>query len=49
MRGLHGAVPEYVQPAILLGAFVGLRVAEACGLQRPDIDVMRGIVRPTRQ
>lgn len=36
-------------PAILLGAFVGLRTAEACGLRVSDVDFMRGIVSPAVQ
>ena len=47
--GLHDTVPEHVRPAILLGAFVGLRTAEACGLRVADVDFMRGIVNPTVQ
>ena len=30
---LHEAFPEHLAPAVLLGAFVGLRTAEACGLR----------------
>jgi integrase len=47
--GLVDAVPENIRPAILLGAFVGLRTAEACGLRVRDVDFMRGIVHPTVQ
>lgn len=46
---LHDAVPGHLQPAILLGAFVGLRTAEACGLRVVDVDFMRGIVTPAEQ
>lgn len=46
---LHDAVPQHLRPAILLGAFVGLRTAEACGLRVVDVDFMRGVVRPTVQ
>lgn len=46
---LHDAVPEQVRPAILLGAFAGLRVSEACGLRSSDVDFMRGVVRPEVQ
>lgn len=46
---LHDAVSDHLRPAILLGAFVGLRTAEACGLRVADVDFMRGIVRPTVQ
>ena len=31
--------------AVLLGAFAGLRLAEACGLRVADVDFMRGVVR----
>jgi len=46
---LHDAVPEHLRPAILLGAFVGLRTAEVVGLRVSDGDFMRGIVRPVQQ
>jgi integrase len=46
---LHDAMPEHLRPAVLLGAFAGLRVAEACGLRVSDVDFMRGIVSPTVQ
>jgi integrase len=46
---LHDAVAEHLRPAILLGAFVGLRTAEAVGLRVQDVDFMRGVVRPTVQ
>jgi integrase len=46
---LHDAMPEHLRPAILLGAFVGLRVAEACGLRVGDVDFMRGVVSPEVQ
>jgi len=34
---------------VLLGAFVGLRTAEACGLRVSDVDFMRGVVSPAVQ
>ncbi len=46
---LHDVVPEHLRPAILLGAFVGLRTAEVVGLRVSDVDFTRGIVRPTLQ
>jgi integrase len=46
---LHDAVAEHLRPAILLGAFVGLRTAEAVGLRVQDVDFTRGVVRPTVQ
>lgn len=46
---LHDAVPEAIRPAILLGAFAGLRVSEASGLRSADVDFMRGVVRPEVQ
>ena len=46
---LYDAMPEYLRAAILLGAFAGLRVAEACGLRPGDVDFMRGIVWPRVQ
>lgn len=46
---LHDAMTEHLRPAILLGAFVGLRLAETCGLRVTDVDFMRGIVTPAVQ
>ncbi|GAB2836360.1 hypothetical protein GCM10027176_45880 [Actinoallomurus bryophytorum] len=46
---LYEAMPERYQASILLGAFVGLRIAEACGLHVEDVDFMRGIVHPAVQ
>lgn len=47
--GLHDAMPEHLRAAILLGAFTGLRLAEACGLRVADVDFMRGVVHPVVQ
>jgi integrase len=46
---LHDAIPAGLRPAILLGAFVGLRLAEAAALRTDDVDFMRGIVSPAIQ
>jgi integrase len=46
---LHDAMPEQLQPAILLGAFAGLRVAEVCGLRVADVDLMRAVITPAVQ
>lgn len=46
---LYEAFPEGLRPAILLGAFAGLRVAEAAALRVSDVDFMRGIVHPAIQ
>ena len=46
---LHDAVAEHLRPAILLGAFVGLRTAEVVGLRVQDVDFMRGVVKPVQQ
>jgi integrase len=43
---LHDAMPERLRAAVLLGAFVGVRTAEACGLRVADVDFMRGVVQP---
>lgn len=47
--GLYDSFPEHLRPAVLLGAFVGLRVSEAAALRVSDIDFMRGIVKPEIQ
>jgi integrase len=46
---LHDVMPEHLQAAILLGAFAGLRVSEACGLRVDDVDFTRGVVYPVAQ
>jgi integrase len=46
---LHGAMPDRYRAGILLGAFAGLRTAEACGLRVADVDFMRGSVNPAVQ
>ncbi|OJV84478.1 MAG: hypothetical protein BGO37_08505 [Cellulomonas sp. 73-92] len=46
---LHDAMPEHLRPAILLGAFAGLRIAEACGLRSSDVDFVAGIITPAVQ
>jgi integrase len=46
---LYDAFPTHLAPAVLLGAFVGLRTAEAVGLRVSDVDFMRGIVTPEVQ
>lgn len=47
---LYGLMPEHLRPAILLGAFAGLRISEACGLRvAEDVDFVRGVVHPKQQ
>jgi integrase len=46
---LHDAMPERLRVAILLGAFVGLRIGEVCGLRVTDVDFTRGVVHPKQQ
>jgi integrase len=46
---VHDTLPERLRAAVLLGAFVGLRDAEACGLRVEHVDFMRGVVHPTLQ
>jgi integrase len=46
---LHDAMPARLRAAILLGAFAGLRAAEACGLRPGDIDFVLGMVCPRVQ
>lgn len=49
MWSVHDAVEDWCKPAILLGALVGLRPAEACGLRTSDVDFMRRVVHPRVQ
>lgn len=46
---LHEAFLPHLRPAVLLGAFVGLRTSEVCGLRLADVDFMRGVVTPVQQ
>lgn len=46
---IYAAVPENVRPAVLLGAFAGLRISEAVALRVQDVDFEAGIVYPTVQ
>jgi len=46
---LYDLFPERIRPAVLLGALVGLRLGETCGLRPEDVDFMRGIVYPQVQ
>ncbi|MCD4850091.1 site-specific integrase [Arthrobacter sp. AK01] len=46
---LHDAMPSGLQPAVLLAAFAGLRIAEAVALRVSDVDFMRGIISPAGQ
>ncbi|HEX5087220.1 MAG TPA: site-specific integrase [Nocardioides sp.] len=46
---LHDAMPEHLRAAVLLGAFAGLRLSEACGLRIGDVDFMRGVISPVVQ
>jgi integrase len=46
---LIDVMPERLQVAILLGAFVGLRIGEVCGLRVSDVDFTRGVVHPKEQ
>jgi integrase len=46
---LHDAMPKHLRPAVLLGAFAGLRTSEAVALRVTDVDFMRGVVSPAIQ
>lgn len=46
---LYDAMPPAAKPGILLGAFAGLRVAEAVALRVEDLDFMRGVITPAIQ
>ncbi|MGW9415157.1 site-specific integrase [Arthrobacter cupressi] len=48
--GLHDAMPDGLKPAVLLGAFAGLRIAEAVALRvLEDVDWLRGVIKPAIQ
>ena len=46
---LYDLFPERIRLAVLLGAFVGLRLGETCGLRPEDVEFMRTIVHPRVQ
>ncbi|MCI3930186.1 site-specific integrase [Streptomyces sp. AN091965] len=46
---LYEAAEEKYRPALLLGAFAGLRVAEACGLRVTDVDLSARTITPAVQ
>ena len=46
---LYGVIPERLRAAVLLGAFVGLRLSATCGMRVSDIDFLRGVVHPAVQ
>jgi integrase len=46
---LHEHVSEPCRLAVLLGAFAGLRVAEACGLRPTDVNFLRREIHPAVQ
>ena len=43
---LYDLFPERIRLAVLLGAFVGLRLAETCGLRPEDVDFIRAVIHP---
>ncbi|PSK99752.1 integrase-like protein [Haloactinopolyspora alba] len=47
--GLYDAMPKRYRVAILLGAFAGLRVSEACGLRVADVVFLKREIRPAVQ
>jgi integrase len=49
MWQLYVLFPARMRLAIVLGAFVGLRLAEACGLRVEDVDFLRTVVYPKVQ
>ncbi|GAA4123610.1 site-specific integrase [Knoellia locipacati] len=46
---LYDALSEHLRPAVLLGAFAGLRISEAVALRADDVDFTRGVVAPAVQ
>src|SRR5262245_12431752 len=49
VRAIYDLYDPHLRPAILRGAFVGLRTSEAAGLRTEDVDFMRGVVTPAVQ
>lgn len=46
---LYDEMPDRLKVAVLLGAFAGLRVSEACGLRKSDINFFKGTIHPRQQ
>jgi integrase len=46
---LYDAMPDDLRPAILLGAFAGLRRSECAALKVTDVDWLRATITPARQ
>jgi integrase len=46
---VYAAFPQHLRPAILLGAFAGLRTAEAVGLRQEHVDLLRLCINPVEQ
>lgn len=46
---LYELAEEKYRPALLLGAFAGLRTAEACGLRTADVNFLRREIKPAVQ
>lgn len=46
---LYEAAEEKYRPALLLGAFAGLRVSEVCGLRAVDVDLDARVINPAVQ
>jgi integrase len=44
--GLYDEVADRYRVAVLLGAFAGLRIGEACGLRVADVDFLRRELTP---
>lgn len=46
---IHDAMPAHIRPAILLGAFAGLRISEAVAVRVKDVDFEAGVIHPAVQ
>lgn len=46
---IYAAFPEHLRPAVLLGAFAGMRTAEVVGLRVADVDWLRFYINPAQQ
>ncbi len=46
---MYDAMPAHLRVVILLGGFLGMRVAEVCAARIEDLDLIRGVWTPTHQ
>jgi integrase len=49
VEAIYAAFPAHLRPAVLLGAFAGMRTAEVVGLRIQHVDLLRFYISPQHQ